>query len=166
MDDDERRHPFDEQGNMLVRSFLSATAAGGRFMWYNLVNDSTDPTVHEGNFGLFHQPIDGVAAYPPKPAAFSQALLASQVARAPLRQITRLAGGANALRFGSGESAVHVFWRSAGASDVMLLAEQPVRVTQMDGSSQVLSPREGTLTITVTDMPTFVEGVLTVNRTP
>lgn len=62
------------QADFALRATLTALSAGvEHFFWYDLINDSTDGALHEGNFGLFFQARDGVAALPPKPAAYAYA---------------------------------------------------------------------------------------------
>lgn len=151
-----------EQGELLLRTEAIALAAGvERFFWYDLVNDSTDPAEHEGNFGLFAQPIAGVASLPPKPAAFAQALLNARIAAKPFTGRDALASGdAWSVAFGDGDEATRAVWTIGDATPIRYRADETVTVTSASGAVSWIAPTDGIVEIVPTSTVTFVEGVL------
>ncbi|MEV8360050.1 glycosyl hydrolase [Microbacterium sp. NPDC076895] len=141
----------EQQADFLLKSTVTALGNGAeKFFWYDLINDSTDPTSHEGNFGLFFQPIVGVAALPPKPAAFSYALLISLVRGTESAvPVTALADDVIAYDFGSGDEKVTVAWGKTADTSVTVASENPIRVIGADGASRTVRPVNGNVTFTV-----------------
>lgn len=99
--------------------FKSATSTLGngvaKFFWYDLINDSPDGSDHEGNFGLYGQSIDGVAALPPKKAAFVYGLLIEQLGGLKAAGEANLGGGARITSGAAGANAVAAGWTARAA---------------------------------------------------
>ena len=148
------------QGEMLARAEVLALAAGAeKYFWYDLINDSQDLGDHEGNFGLFENtPRPGTVALAPKPAAFAQALLVTQLGG---RDHVATAGDAEATVevFGSGEDAVRVAWGTQETAEITLETDEPVLVTDTLGRQQSLSPTKGIVTVALTPAPVFLSGI-------
>jgi hypothetical protein len=151
---------FEQQANMLVRAELTALASGvDRYIWYDLVNDENDRAAHEGNFGQFWQRRDGVAAFPPKPAAFTQALLLSTLAGKEYAGADDVGiEGARSLIFEDADQTVRYVWMRTGEGTAQYNAEGPITVTSSDGTMQVVNPRDGKVTVTLTTTPAILTG--------
>ncbi|QEV99033.1 hypothetical protein F6J84_02150 [Microbacterium caowuchunii] len=145
------------QGEMLARAEISALAAGAeKFFWYDLVNDSADVAVHEGNFGLYEfQPRPGTAALAPKPAAFVQALLIAELGG---RDHAESAGDPDAYVevFGTAQDAVRVAWAVQGEAEITLEADESLLVTDIFGRQSEVAPIRGKATIDLTSTPVFI----------
>jgi len=145
------------QAERLVRAETVSIAHGvEKYVWYDLVDDSRDPNQHEGNFGLFGQKRDGVAALPPKPAAFAQALLINELGGRGQPTADDVGEGSFSYRFGAEDDAVRVAWTLNGEHEVTYEATGPVTVTDLSGASRVIEPRDGKVTLTLTATPVFV----------
>lgn len=137
----------------------SVTAFGNgveKFFWYNLINDSPDPTVHEGNFGLFGQPIAGVAALPPKPAAMAVALVTTHLAGRPADVSEPLADGVLSYAFGSEGDRTTFAWAPNGETTVQMSADGDVEVTSVDGRISMIAPVDGVASVPITQTGVIV----------
>ncbi|KQY98520.1 hypothetical protein ASD19_06680 [Microbacterium sp. Root53] len=150
---------LEEQGARLVRAQSTALAAGvERFFWYDLINDTTEPADHEGNFGLFWQKRDGVAAQPPKPAAFVQALFIAALDGAPFRNVDRI-DGVRSVSFGEPGRTVKVVYPTAGSTTVEFPAWDTVTVTGLSGQVAEVEPAEGRVSIELDEILLVSGGV-------
>ena len=146
------------QGERLARAELTAFASGAeKYFWYDLVNDSTDPNNHEGNFGMFEQRRDGVAAQPPRPAAFVQALLINEIGGRESAGHADAGDGVQTSVFGENEDAVTAAWSYDGDRTATLEASGPVVVTSMWGSTTTVEPENGKVEVAVGASPVFIE---------
>ncbi|MBF0817807.1 hypothetical protein, partial [Microbacterium paludicola] len=152
---------LDTQANRLIRAEVMALAAGGdKYFWYDLISDPAQVNkqgdAHEANFGLFDPRREGLQALPPKPAAFSQALLASKIAgREPVRSDG--IEGVRSVRFGEDGDEVRVAWVANGNRTVEYEAEGDVQVTDAWGRVSTVSPRDGKVSVELTSSPVFIE---------
>ncbi|MCT9001991.1 glycosyl hydrolase [Microbacterium memoriense] len=124
----------------------SVTALGNnveKFFWYDLINDSPDPAEHEGNFGLFFQPIPGVTALPPKPAAMTVALVINNLAGKDLVVAEQLSTAVASYAFGAGDDLVTFAWAPSGPTTVSMPASGDVQVTSADGRVTTVVPVAG-----------------------
>ncbi|GAB3284515.1 glycosyl hydrolase [Microbacterium lacusdiani] len=138
---------LEEQGARLVRAQSTALAAGvERYFWYDLINDTTEPADHEGNFGLFWQKRDGVAAQPPKPAAFVQALFIAALDGRAFQTVDRI-DGVRSVSFGDVGDVMKVVYPTAGETTVEYPAWDTVTVTDLSGAVTELEPRQGAVTV-------------------
>lgn len=145
------------QADFALRATLSALGAGvEHYFWYDLINDSTDGTVHEGNFGLFFRAQDGVAALPPKPAAYAYDLLISQLSGFEATAKDTTEDGVESVSFAAEDGrSVHAAWAPAGAGELTLETTAPVHVVAY-GSTTTVAPVGGTVTIPVGTTPVFI----------
>lgn len=148
-----------QQAQFLVRMEVSQLAAGvHRMFWYELQNSGLDPSEHYDNFGLFRTPRTGVPAWEPKPAAFAQALLVSTLAGRPFTTTLTTDAGVVAHQFGRADRVV-VAWSTSGKRSVTIPTTTTVTVTSLDGSAGVVEPVDGTVTLPLTEAPTFIDGI-------
>lgn len=149
--------PVNVQADYLVRTSITALANGvEKYFWYDLVNDSPDPAVHEGNFGMFYQKKDGVAALQPKPVGYAQALMIAQLGGRDYVDSEALGDGVLSHRFGTGDDLVRVTWAPAGATEVTIASDVPLTVVSMTGATSVVTPVGGKVTVTVGARPAFI----------
>lgn len=148
-----------------VEVFKSATSTLGngvaKFFWYDLINDSPDGSDHEGNFGLYGQSIDGVAALPPKKAAFVYGLLIEQLGGLKAAGEANLGGGATGYTFGAGDDAVTAAWAGEGGATVEIPTDHDLEVITTDGASTVVSPAKGVASVTVPQGGAFIRSAPT-----
>lgn len=142
-----------------IETFKSATSTIGngaaKFFWYDLVNDSPDGSVHEGNFGLFGQSIPGVAALPPKKNGFVYGLLIEQLGGRKAMGEANLPG-AMGYTFGTGDDAVTAAWGGDGGSTVQVPADHDVEVITTDGASTIVSPVQGVASVFIPQAGAFI----------
>lgn len=155
------------QADYLVRTAITSLASGvEKYFWYDLINDSPDPAVHEGNFGMFYQKKDGVAALQPKPVGYAQALMISQLGGRAYLDSEKLAEGVTAHRFGTEEDSTRVVWSSAGTTEVSIRSDGPLTFTNMGGSSRVIEPTGGVVKVKIGPRPLFVSNAPAPASTP
>ncbi|MFT4259271.1 hypothetical protein [Microbacterium sp.] len=146
-----------EQAEWLVRTEVDSLSAGvEKFFWYDLVNDKEDAAAGEANFGLYeHNPRANVLARSPKPAAFAQASLISQIGG--LAHSAEESDEAVQVHvFGTGDDAVRVAWAPGGEIERSFAADGSVTVVDMSGGTTVIAPVDGTVTIPLTASPVFI----------
>ncbi|WP_299087702.1 glycosyl hydrolase [uncultured Microbacterium sp.] len=145
-----------EQAEFAFKASITAFGNGvEKFFWYDLINDSPDPTVHEGNFGLFGQPISGVTALPPKPVAMTVALVITHLADHEAAAAEPLSADVLSYAFGDGEERTTFAWAPAGATTVQMPVTGDVEVTAVSGQVTLVSPVDG-----VASVPVSEEGVV------
>lgn len=145
-----------EQAEFAFKASITAFGNGvEKFFWYDLINDSPDPTVHEGNFGLFGQPISGVTALPPKPVAMTVALVITHLADREAAAAEPLSADVLSYAFGDGEERTTFAWAPAGATTVQMPATGDVEVTAVSGQVTTVTPVDG-----VAAVPVSEEGVV------
>jgi hypothetical protein len=148
------------QAAYLVRAQTIALSLGvERVYWYDLVNDSVDPTVHEGNFGLFTRATATVPAFQPKPAALAQALLIRKVAGKPFTSQDQVANTYSYV-FGEGKDATRVAWTTAPIS-IDYMTVNPITVTAASGTTTIMTPVDGKVTVQLGGEPVYIQGDIT-----
>ena len=146
-----------EQGQMMVRNQALAFANGvEKYFWYDLVNDAADPAAGESNFGLYENgPRADVVALAPKPGAFAQALMITQ-----LRDKAFVSDESDDTTtvevFGSGDDETRIAWAKQGEVQRTFATDVPVTVTDMSGQTQSVVPEDGEVTLTLGASPVFI----------
>lgn len=146
-----------EQGEMMVRNETLAFANGvEKYFWYDLVNDTPDLAAGEANFGLYeNSPRANVVARAPKPGAFAQALMISQIggkeyATTESDETTKVEV------FGAAADATRVAWAPGGETERAFPSEVPVSVTDMSGHTEILGPVDGAVMVSLSGSPVFI----------
>ncbi|MFE5319196.1 hypothetical protein ACFQ88_10850 [Paenibacillus sp. NPDC056579] len=148
-----------QQADNLVRAQVLAMAAGvDVFSWYSAMDDGKDPNNREHHFGLFRQPVDGVAGVAPKPGAVTNAVLIRAVTGKTLGARDDL-GSATAYSYPytGGGSTTRVMW-STGSETIALHTTEPLIITNEYGSTQTVNPTDGMVVLTLTGSPIYVTG--------
>lgn len=141
----------EQQATELFKNLAITLGHGAeKFFWYDLINDSTDMTVHQGNFGLFFREADGVAAYAPKPSAFVYAMLIQRLSGKPAAatQPDRR-DDLMAYDFGTGADKVTLAWATGDTASMKITVDGPVQVTLTDGATSIVQPAKGVATVEV-----------------
>lgn len=149
-----------EQGPWLIRTEVTSIAAGTeKFFWYDLVNDKNEPAAGEANFGLFeHNPRSNVLARSPKPAAFAQALVISQISG--LAYTADESDESSTVKvFGTGDEETRVAWAPGGGAERVMTSDVPLSVVSTSGATQVIEPVDGQVTVPLNDLPVFIRSV-------
>jgi polysaccharide biosynthesis protein PslG len=150
-----------DQANYLVRAEAISLANGvEKFYWYDLVNDESDPTHHEGNFGLLRQTSETVPVFAPKPSGVAQAVLARMIAGKLDATRDGLNDSAYSYAYTDGDSTTRVAW-STVPTTVTFAAKKPVTMTSQYGKETVLKPVKGLITVKLTDEAIYLDGKLT-----
>ncbi|MFJ8375281.1 hypothetical protein ACIQ9I_27410 [Streptomyces sp. NPDC094461] len=157
-----------QQADNLIRLYAIGLANGvSRVYWYDLVDDGSDPTDKEQNFGMLRQPVTATAANPvavtanaPKPAAVAQAVAARMLGGKTYAGDDGLAAPAYSVRFTGGGGTTRVVWATT-VRDLTVSATGPVTLVDSWGRRTVEQPTNGRLTLEAGPSPVFVEGPVT-----
>lgn len=149
-----------EQSDYLVRAETISLANGvEKFYWYDLVNDHTDLTHHEGNFGLVRQGSDTVPAFAPKVSAMAQGVLIRKIAGKDFSERDQLGDSAYSYVFGTGDAATRVAWATTPMT-VEYVTDEPVSLTTQYGAKSTLEPVNGRVSVALTGQPVYLDGAL------
>ena len=149
------------QASYLVRAeILSLSNGAQRFYGYNLVNEGLDPTDHETNFGIFRAPTTNVAAFTPKPGAFTQAIAIRELSGKNYSSGDAIGETAYSYVYGSGTNATRVAWATTPTT-VDYSTAKPVTLTTAYGKKSTLMPVNGKVTVQLTGEPVYLEGSIT-----
>lgn len=145
------------QAERLVQSEVLAFTSGvERYFWYDLINDRADPAEHEGNFGLFAQVTEGVAANQPKLAALSQALLIDHIGGRDFSRLDDFGDAVTSAVFGQPGDEVRVAWNTGEPSTVDIPSEDAVRATTIDGGVTVIESSNGVVSLPLSGSPVLI----------
>lgn len=151
-----------DQADFAVRLPVLAFAAGvDRYFWYDFLNDGSDPTNKEHNFGQLRQPTTGVVGNPPKPSLVTQATVLRQIGGLPLTGSDDLAAPAYSYRFGT---TTRVMWATTPTT-VRVAATKPLTVTDEYGRASTYTPVGGSVTLGLDKHPVYVRGASGVSVT-
>jgi hypothetical protein len=147
-----------QQADYAVRLPVLAFASGvDKYFWYDFLNDGSDPTNAEHNFGQLRQPTAGVVADAPKPSLVTQATVLREIGGLPLAGSDGLAAPAYSYRFGSGSTTTRVMWATSPKT-VQLATTNPLVVTDEYGRASTYTPVGGAVTLDLDQHPVFVRG--------
>ncbi len=143
------------QADYLVRGTILSQAAGvQKILWYDAVNDGSDSTKMEQNFGLLRQR-DALGRYTPKPDFVAYAVLIRELANRSFLGRESVFPGIYDMRY-SGN--LRVFWSTLLNQSVTLSTNAPVTAISMTGRMQTLVPSHGRIVLNVTPDPMYVLG--------
>ncbi len=144
-----------KQAAYLVRGAVLALSAGAqKLFWYDFLNDGSDSTRSQQNFGLFRRP-DAQGRYTPKPAYVAYAVLARTLAGRSFLQREAIAWGIYDERF-SGD--LRVLWSTPFPLQVALSTSQPLQVVNMTGARTLYRPINGRIVLRLSAEPLYVLG--------
>ncbi|GAA3400936.1 hypothetical protein GCM10020370_07140 [Paenibacillus hodogayensis] len=147
------------QANYLIRGYVVSIASGvEKVMWYDFMNDGVQIDYNEDNFGVIRHPNDKLGAYTPKPAYTALAAMTRALAGAQFAGRESTEPDIRSYIFDKGEAQVRVLWSPGVTIPAVIRAANPIRITDMMGNSHTYSPYNGSVYVTLSDEPYFVEG--------
>lgn len=151
------------QAEDIVRTYVIALSAGvEKIFWYDFINDGTDPTYNEDNFGIIRAGNDALGGYTPKPAYVAYSVLTRQLAGARYTgQDSGLPDGVNSYIFRDGSSTTRVTWSPGKRQDVALTVSGAVQLTDLVGRSLRYEPADGKVYASLGDDAVYVSGTVT-----
>lgn len=146
-----------EQANRLLRAEVTAIGSGvERYFWFNLIGGNNSER-HEGNFGLYEDKRNYVAAHVPRPSAFVQALLINELGGRAFARRNNTDENVQSYQFGSVGDALRVAWTNDGDGTVSYATTEPVRVTGIWGETRVIRPKNGRVVVPIDESPVFIK---------
>ncbi len=143
------------QADYLVRSAVLSMAAGvQKIFWYDFVNDGTDPSQMEQNFGLLRKP-DAAGRYTPKPAYVAYAVLIRQLASRSFIGREAVFPGIFDMLYSHN---LRVVWSTPIGQSVELSTNNPVTAISMTGRTQTLQPSGGRIILPLSPDPVYLLG--------
>lgn len=146
-----------DQAKYLVRAITLCVAGGvEKYYWYLARDDKHFPAS-----GLLRATTDPLGRYAPKPAFVAYGTMARALAGATFEKREPTVGeGVYSMLFRRGEEEVRVMW-SLKPLTLQAKAPKPLAITDLVGGTQTLEPKDGAVTISLTDTPVYVVGALT-----
>jgi hypothetical protein len=149
------------QSEYLVRSHVLAMASGvEKFFWYDFMNDGTNASYNEDNFGIIRNKSDAKGMYAPKPAYVSYSVMTRQLTGAQfIRKDSTDKNIYSYLYRKSGED-IRAVW-SLAPMDVTLKTSVPITVTDLMGNDRTYVPYNGEVYLSLTGEPVYIKGDIT-----
>ncbi|RAV05007.1 DNRLRE domain-containing protein [Paenibacillus sp. YN15] len=142
----------------LVRSMVISLANGAeKIYWYDLMDDGTDKSYNEHNFGLVHNKADLLGAYTPKPSYTAYAVLTRQLADAVYDADLSQENAFYQYRFIRGAEDIRVAW-AVNPTTVAVSTQGPVAVVDFMGNEKVYTPVQGKIYLTLSGEPVYIHG--------
>ncbi|UKS29774.1 DNRLRE domain-containing protein [Paenibacillus sp. HWE-109] len=148
------------QANYLVRAYVVAIANGvEKVVWYDAINDGIS-NVNEDNFGIIRNPSDSLGSLTPKPAYASYAVMTRMLVDAQFVKRDTTDSDIRSYDFNKNGEHVRTIWAPGKSIPVVLQSAEPLEITDMMGNSNVYTPFNGKIYVTLNDEPIFVNGVV------
>ena len=152
-----------EQAENIAKSAAIALSRGAeRYYVYDFVNDGTDPSDSEENFGLLRHPDDERGSLVAKPAAVAYSVAADVLGEVTFTdRDTGLAGVWNLGFADSDGTGIRAVWTES-PQVLALAADAPVTVVDLYGAETVLEPgSSGEVLLAVDEEPRYIIGDIT-----
>lgn len=146
------------QATYLPRLYLSAIAAGAeKIFWYDLLDDGTDLTQHENNFGLLRckGTARGMGDYTPKPAYVAYGVMARMLDGFSFNQVSKTNGIYDYTFVNNGRILHAVYSETSG--NLTIPARNEITVVNIMGESKSYLPQNNLLTIPVSQNVCYFE---------
>ena len=145
------------QADYLVRSVVLSQAAGvQKFFWYDFLNDGSNASKMEQNFGLLRRP-DAAGRYTPKPAYVAYAALIRELTGHSFIRRAAVMPGIFDMLFTDN---LRVLWSTPLRQSVTLSTSSPVTVISMTGRTQTLVPDGGRIILNISADPVYIQGTI------
>ncbi len=145
------------QADYLVRSAVLSQAAGvQKFFWYDVLNDGSDSSKMEQNFGLLRRP-DAAGRYTPKPAYAAYAVLIRQLSGHSFVRRELVMPGIFDMLF---TDKLRVLWSTPLRQRVTLTTSSPLMAISMTGRTQILVPDGGRIILNISADPVYIQGAI------
>ncbi len=143
------------QADYLVRGIVLGQAAGvQKIFWYDFLNDGTDTSQIEQNFGLLRKP-DATGRYTPKPAYVAYTVLTRELAYRSFISREAVAPGIYDMHY-SGN--LHILWSTPFRQSIALSTNGPVTAISMTGRTRTLVPSGGRIIFNISADPVYIQG--------
>jgi hypothetical protein len=133
---------------------LGLAAGVQKIFWYDFLNDGTDTSQVEQNFGLLRKP-DAAGRYSPKPAYVTYAVLIRELAHRSFIGQEAVAPGIYDMLYSNN---LRIFWSTPFEQSVTISTIGPVTATSMTGRTQTLVPSGGHITLNLSADPVYIQG--------
>ncbi|NOU74493.1 hypothetical protein GC098_24365 [Paenibacillus sp. LMG 31458] len=148
------------QANYLPRGFVKGLELGlERMNWYDFMNDGLKADYNEDNFGLVRHKDDPMGAYTPKPAYASYAAMSRQLDGAAFERIEQFSDPIKSNLFSKAGEALRVVWASE-ETQAVIETGNIVEVTDFMGNTEIYTPHNGKIYMTLTGEPVYIKGVI------
>lgn len=143
------------QASYLVRGTVLSLAAGAqKIFWYDLLNDGTNTSAVQQNFGLLYQ-LDAQGLYTPKLAYAAYAVLARQLSGRVFLNRESVAPGVYSMRF-TGD--LRVLWSTPVPQTIAISTSHPITTISLTGHVQTLQPSGGQIILHLSAQPFYLLG--------
>jgi hypothetical protein len=142
----------------LVRGYVLSLANGvEKIYWYDLMNDGTNKSLNEDNFGLIRNKADQLGAYTPKPVYTAYAVMIRQLSEAVFDADLSETGSYYQYLFKQGSADIRVAW-SVQPTPVVIRTQEPLRIVDFMGNETVYTPVQGKIHFTLNGEPIYIHG--------
>ncbi|WP_409344977.1 DNRLRE domain-containing protein [Paenibacillus sp. MBLB4367] len=149
------------QADYLIRAYVVALANGvEKIVWYDLINDGLT-NVNEDNFGLLRNPNDKLGSLTPKPAYSTYAAMTRKLNNASFVRRDATDSDIRSYLFDKNGEDVRVLWTTSPSVPAVIRTSSPIRISDMMGNTHTYVPDNGSVYVTLSGEPYFVEGELT-----
>ncbi|OPA75105.1 hypothetical protein BVG16_21070 [Paenibacillus selenitireducens] len=142
----------------LVRGYVLSLANGvEKIYWYDLMNDGTNKTLNEDNFGLIRNKADLLGAYTPKPVFTAYAVMIRQLSEAVFDSDLSQTGSYYQYLFKKGSEDIRIAW-AVQPTPVVIRSQTPVRIVDFMGNETVYTPVQGKIYVTLNGEAVYIHG--------
>lgn len=146
------------QANYLLRGHVIALSSGvEKMIWYDLMDDGMQADLNEDNFGMIRNEKSLLGAYTAKPAYVSYAVMTRELTGAQFEEVEAVEEPIHSYRFVQDQQHVRVVWATKDTI-IQIAADAPIEITDMMGNTELYSPLNGKITLSLTGEPYYVKG--------
>ncbi|QNK56522.1 DNRLRE domain-containing protein [Paenibacillus sp. PAMC21692] len=146
------------QANYLLRGHVIALSSGvEKMMWYDLMDDGMIADLNEDNFGMIRNEKSLLGAYTAKPAYLSYAVMTRELTDAQFEEVEAVEAPIHSYRFVQDQQPVRVVWATEDTV-IQIAADAPIEITDMMGNTELYSPLNGKIMLSLTGEPYYVKG--------
>ncbi|KJL22346.1 Glycosyl hydrolase catalytic core [Microbacterium foliorum] len=151
----------EEQAKYLVQVTAAALGHGAeRMYWYEAADQRSDPVQGEVNMGLFRSDIGVLpGGNEPKPAAVAQVTLAARLGGMDSASVDDIGSGIESYVFTGPGTSSRVLWAPDPEKPrkIVVTSRNAITVTDIYGGETTKRPKDGKITLTLTDTPVYLD---------
>ncbi|OPA75124.1 hypothetical protein BVG16_21170 [Paenibacillus selenitireducens] len=145
------------QADYIVRTHVQALAEGvEKVFWYDMMNDGMDSGYHEHNFGILRNPNDPKGAFTPKPAYAAYAAMTRELIDAQFVERESFDTNISSYKFNKEGRNLRIVWANTPVQ-AAIRTDVPILITDMMGNTEIFTPLNGKVYITLTGEPIYIE---------
>lgn len=149
-----------QAANIAKSALIAAMNGVAKYYVYDFVNDGTDATETEQNFGLVHSQDDPLGAFTPKPSYVAYSTAAHQLSGATFADRDTSIADVWNIGYNTPTGPLRALW-AVSPQTVQVQATGTVTVTDAYGAAHTVDAGAGTtLTLALSDAPVYVAGAL------